>query len=467
MKNKLEDRIKQIGALAEREKMQVYAVGGYVRDRLLGRTTPEVDFVVVGDGPGLAVKAAAELKGHGLVQYRNFGTASFLLGDNKFEFVTARAESYLPNSRKPEVTSGTLEEDLRRRDFTINTLARPATKKGLGKIIDPFGGRKDVKQRRIRTPLEAASTFSDDPLRIMRAARFASQLNFEIDRPTREAMRRERNRLSIVSQERITDELLKILSHPKPSIGFKILQETGVLEIVFPELDKLAGVEQRLEHHHKDVLQHTLKVVDNLAAVTDSLLLRFAALVHDIGKPRVKRFEEVQGWTFHGHELVGERMLKHICRNLKLPKEYCGYSQKITRLHMRPIQLIGEEVTDSAVRRLLVQAGNQIEDLMMLCRADITSGNPKRVRRHLENFDCVANRLLEVEEKDRMRVFQSPVRGDEIMAVCGLEPGPLVGRLKSEIEEAILEGDIPNEHDAALKYLLSIKERIIGQEENR
>jgi len=456
-----EELLKKIGRIADDEGILIYAVGGYVRDQILGKETHEIDFVVIGDGPYFAAKANQLLKGRGLVVFKRFGTASFLWRDLKLEFVTARKESYSKNSRKPTVEKSNLATDLTRRDFTINALALAINKKNFGELIDPFGGQDDIKRKLIRTPLDPVKTFSDDPLRIMRAARFASQLEFKIEPETLRAMEQERERLAIVSQERITDEFLKILSHPRPSIGLVILQQTRVLDIIFPELAALSGVEQKDHYHHKDVFQHTMKVVDNLARVTDNLLLRFTGLVHDIGKPKVKKFIEGTGWTFYGHELVGVRMLKGICSRLKLPKEFLRYSQKLTRLHMRPIQLTGEEVTDSAIRRLIVHAGKELDDLMTLCRADITSGNPARVKKHLANFDYVIERIKEVEEKDRMRAFQSPVRGDEIMKVCKIEPGPMVGKLKKMIEEAILEGEIPNEHDAAYQYLLKIKDQVL------
>ena len=428
---------------------------------MMGRKTNEIDFVVLGDGPAFAAKARRSMDGHGMVVFERFGTASFLWNDMKFEFVSAREESYEKSSRKPDVKLSDLGSDLARRDFTVNTLAVSLNEASFGLLHDPFDGRADIDRKRLRTPLDPVSTFSDDPLRMMRAARFASQLGFNIVPETLEAMRKERERIRIVSQERITDEFLKILSHPKPSAGLRILKDTKILDIFFPEVAALEGVDQRDAYHHKDVFEHTLKVLDNVAAATDDIHLRFSALVHDIGKPRVKRFIEGTGWTFHGHELVGVRMLRRICQRLRLSKEYYTVARNMTRLHMRPIQLIGEEVTDSAIRRLLVQAGDQIDDLMLLCRADITSGNPKRVRQHLKNFDMVSKRMEEVEEKDRMRAFQSPVRGDEIMEVCGLEPGPLVGKLKKAIEEAILDGDIPNEHDAALAYLMDIKGKFL------
>ncbi len=454
--------LEALGVLSQKLNVRLYPVGGYVRDRLLDRSVHEIDMVVIGDGNQFAREAKAVLKGHGMVEFPRFGTAFFHVDDLKLEFVSARKEAYHKDSRKPLVQKTDLKEDLMRRDFTINAMAMHVTADRFGEVIDPFEGISDLEKRCIRTPLNPADTFSEDPLRMLRAARFASQLGFEIHPDAIAAMKREASRLEIVSQERITDELLKILSHPVPSIGVRILYDTGILTIIFPELANLSGVEQREDYHHKDVLEHTLKVLDNVAEVSDNLLLRFTALVHDIGKPKVKRFIEGTGWTFHGHELVGVRMIKPICRNLKLPNKYAKYAGDLTRLHMRPIQLTSEEVTDSAVRRLLVNAGDYIDDLMALCRADITSGNPQRAQAHLKNFDYVVSRMEAVEEKDRMRAFQSPVRGEEIMAVCGLKPGKEVGQLKKAIEEAILEGEIPNEHEAALSYLQSIKDEILN-----
>lgn len=459
--NQTKSLLQSIGALGCDMRMPVYAVGGFVRDTLLRNSIGEIDFVVVGDGPALAHNARKTLRGHGFVVYPKFGTASFFHENFKLEFVSARRESYRDHSRKPDVEKTGLEEDLTRRDFTINAMAMALGPDRFGAIIDPFNGRKDLGKKLIRTPLKPETTFSEDPLRMMRAARFAGRLGFTIHKDTLKAMASQRNRLKIVSQERITDELIKILLHEQPSLGLRILLETGLLDIILPELVRLKGVEQRGEHHHKDVFEHTMKVLDNIAEFTDNPLLRFTALMHDIGKPRVKRFVRGTGWTFHGHERVGVHMLKRIVPRLKLSNAYLKYSQKLTGLHMRPIQLIGEDVTDSAVRRLLFQGGDDIEDLMTLCRADITSGNPKRVKKHLSNFDYVTQRMRVVEEKDRMRAFQSPVRGDEIMELCQLKPGPKVGILKKKIEEAILDGEIPNEHDAAREYLLKIKDRVV------
>ncbi len=450
--------LKKIGTLADQAGVEVYAVGGYVRDQLLGKEGKDIDFVVVGDGPKFARKVARGLGTKRLTIYEKFGTALVEHEDYKLEFVGARSESYRGDSRKPEVTPADLPTDLSRRDFTINALALSLNENSFGEALDPFNGLQDLQNKIIRTPLEPAITFNDDPLRIMRAIRFATQLNFTIEPNTKDGIAQTAGRLSIISQERITDELLKILAAPKPSIGFMLMEETGVLKIIFPELLELKGVEQIDGHHHKDVFFHTLQVLDNLAQMSENVNLRYTALVHDIAKPRTKEFKPGKGWTFHNHEEVGARMLPAIGRRLRLPNEMTKYAQKLTRLHLRPIALTEEDVTDSAYRRLLVHAGENLDDLLTLCRADITSQNPKRVQQHLENFDFVVRRLKDVEEKDRMAAFQSPVRGDEIMQVCGLTPGPQVGKLKTMIEEAILEGHIPNEHDAALAYLLKIKD---------
>jgi len=450
-----------IGNLADREKVEVYAVGGYVRDVLLNRPCTDIDFVVVGDGPAFAKAVAKEFRTKKLTVYAKFGTALVVVQDHNLEFVTARKESYRRDSRKPDVAPADLKTDLARRDFTINTLALALNKDRFGEIVDLFGGREDIENGIIRTPLDPVVTFNDDPLRIMRAIRFATQLNFNLESKTLAAIKHEAPRLQIISQERITDELMKILRAAKPSAGFRLMEEGGVLAVVFPEMLLLKGIEEREGFHHKDVFYHTLQVVDNVAAVSDNLFLRYAALVHDIAKPKTKQFVKGKGWTFHNHEELGARMLHPIGKRLRLPNDMTKYAQKLTRLHLRPISLTEEDVTDSAYRRLLVQAGDALEDLLTLCRADITSQNPKRVKRHLANFDFVVKRLNEVEEKDQMRAFQSPVRGDEIMKICALKPGPMVGKLKTAIEEAILDGKIPNEYEAAYRYLLKIKDDFI------
>lgn len=450
--------LKIIGRIADNNNISVWAVGGFVRDSILEKSVKDIDFAVVGDGPNFARKVARELKTRSIVIYEKFGTAMVDVQDFKLEFVGTRKESYQENSRNPIVSQTDLDEDLLRRDFTINAIAYGLNKNNFGEIYDPLEGQKDIEKKLIRTPLDPALTFKDDPLRIMRAIRFATQLGFDIEPPTFQALKKMYLRLEIISQERITDELKKILDAPKPSIGFELLDEVGVLQLILPEMTTMKGVEQRKGYHHKDVFQHTLMVIDNVAAVSDNFDLRFTALVHDIGKPITKRFVEGTGWTFHGHEEIGARMLPKICHRLKLPNQLLKYAEKLTRLHLRPINLSKESVTDSAMRRLLFQAGDDIDDLLILCRADITSGNPQRVKKHLSNFDFVVQRMQEVEEKDRMRAFQSPVRGDEIINACGLKPGPKVGKLKKMIEEAILDGIIPNEHDAAFQYLLKIKD---------
>lgn len=457
-----EEILAQVGALADQNALQVYAVGGFVRDRLRGVNGVDIDFVVVGDGPGFARLALQRLGGSCFVVYEKFCTASFLLHGHKLEFVSARAESYQPTSRKPLVRKASLADDLARRDFTINAMALSLNRASWMELVDPFGGQEDLRQRIIRTPLDPEETFQDDPLRIMRAIRFATQLDFRLEKQTKAGIAAMRERLSIVSQERITEELRKIIMAPRPSIGFKLMDETGLLPLVLPEISAMKGVEQIGRYHHKDVFLHTLKVLDNVAAVSDSFPLRFVALFHDVAKPQTKAFVPGVGWTFHGHDEIGARMIKGICRRLRLPVEVAKYAEKLIRLHLRPIHLADEGVTDSAIRRLIVQAGPELDDLFVLCRADITSGNPARVKAHLANFDYLVQRMHEVEEKDRMRAFQSPVRGEEIMAVCGIGPGPMVGRLKKMIEEAILDGQIPNEHDAAYQYLLSIKDAVLS-----
>ena len=458
-----EDVILRIGAIADREKQEAYVVGGYVRDRLLGINGKDIDIVIVGDAIAFARIVAAELKRDRIVPYDRFGTAMLPLDGGKLEFVTAREEYYQRDSRKPTVRRATLHSDLSRRDFTINALAVCINKDRLGELEDPFGGEKDLGKKIIRTPLEPEQTFDDDPLRILRAIRFASQLHFQIEAHTLRAIVKMKERLSIVSQERITDEFMKILASPQPSVGLKLLYETGVADIVFPELSAMAGVEQRKDYHHKDVLLHTLQVVDNISALTDNVWLRFTALVHDIAKPRTKAFVEGVGWTFHGHEETGARMMKGIFRRMRLPMDKLPFVEKLVRLHLRPMVLVDSIVTDSAVRRLLFEAGDAIDDLMMLCRADITTKNPSRVTKYTKNYDLVVKKLKEVEEKDRLRNWQPPLRGDEIMKVCGIEEGPMVGKFKKKIEQAILDGTIPNEHDPALRYLLQIKDSIFNE----
>ena len=458
-----QDIIRQIGSIADERKIEAYIVGGYVRDKLLGKEVKDIDIVVIGDGINFAKQVAKVLNKKNVVVYENFGTAMLPMEDGKIEFVGAREESYHSDSRKPFVKKATLESDLSRRDFTINTLAASINKSNFGELVDIFNGVTDLKNKILRTPLDPEKTFDDDPLRMMRAIRFASQLDFTIDRKAFEAIKQKSSRISIVSMERISDEFFKILSSCKPSIGLRLLYDSGLVHYVFPELADMVGVDQRQDYHHKDVFAHTLKVVDSISQFSDNVWLRFVGLVHDIAKPKTKAFKEGIGWTFHGHEEFGARMMKTIFRRMRLPMDKLQYVEKLIRLHLRPMVLVSESVTDSAIRRLMFEAGGDIDDLMLLCRADITSQNPTRVALYLKNYDIVINKMKEVEEKDRIRNWQPPVRGNEIMDVCGLKPGPIVGVLKKKIEDAILDGLIPNEHDAALQYLMNIKDEILKQ----
>jgi poly(A) polymerase len=455
--------LREIGRLADAGGVQAFVVGGFVRDFLLGKRDSDLDILVLGDGIALAGEFARHRGGLPVVSFERFGTAMVPVEGGKVEFVGARKEAYDQESRKPRVATATLQDDLLRRDFTVNALAVSLNHADFGKLRDPLGGREDLDRKVLRTPLDPDATFNDDPLRIMRAVRFAAQLQFTIDPPVREAIVRMSDRLSIVSQERISDEFFKILRAPAPSIGLRLLFDTGVMKKIFPEVANLSGVDQRRDHHHKDVFLHTCKVVDNISEATENVWLRFAALMHDIAKPRTKAFKEGTGWTFHGHEEIGARMMKKVFQKLKLPLEHLPYVEKLVRLHLRPQALVDEVVTDSAVRRLIFDAGDDIDDLMVLCRADITSKNPSLVAKYLRNYDAVVEKIAEVEERDRLRNWQPPVRGEEIMAVCGIPPGKPVGLLKKAIEEAILDGVIPNEHDAALSYLLSVKDRILAE----
>ncbi len=458
--------IKTISSLADENNVEVFMVGGVVRDLILKRERNDLDFLVIGNSLEFAEKVAKATGVQKVTKYRNFGTAHFRLGNFDIEFVGARKESYNRNSRKPIIENGKFEDDIRRRDFTINAMAIVLNKNNFGELIDVFNGYQDLQNKIIKTPLDPLQTFDDDPLRILRAFRFAAQLDFVVDESIMIAANQMRERLRIVSQERITDEFLKILASPKPSVGLKLLYDSGVMEIIFPEIHNLAGVDQRQDYHHKDVFLHTLVVVDNISKETDNVWLRFASLVHDIAKPQTKKFIEGIGWTFHGHEELGARMLKNIFHRMKLPMNQLEYVEKLVRLHLRPIALAKEEVTDSAIRRLIVQAGEDLNDLITLCRADITSKNPQKVEKYLANYDAVMQKVLEVREKDKLRAFQSPVRGDEIMKICNLKPSKKVGEIKKAIEEAILDGVIENNYEAALSYLLKIKDKYLSSEDS-
>ncbi len=453
--------IQIISEVSERLSVNVYIVGGYVRDLILNRLRSDIDILVIGSGIEFANTVANELGIKNVTVFNNFGTAHFNYNGFDVEFVGARKESYDRNTRKPVVEDGTFEDDISRRDFTINTLAISVNKKNFGEMIDTYSGYDDINNRLIKTPLDAFKTFDDDPLRIMRAFRFASQLNFNVDENIMIAAREMKERLAIVSRERITDELLKILSSQKPSIGLKLLFDSDVLKIVFPEIAVMAGVDQRKDYHHKDVFLHTLQVVDNIAKETNNVWLRFSALVHDIAKPPTKKFIEGTGWTFHGHEELGARMMKKIFLRMKLPLNQLDYVEKLIRLHLRPIALAKEEVTDSAIRRLVVNAGEDLEDLITLCRADITSKNPIKVEKYLGNYERVMQKVRDVKERDKLKEFQSPVRGEDIMKVCNIKPSRKVGEIKEAIEEAILDGKIGNNYEEAYQYLLEIKDKFL------
>jgi poly(A) polymerase len=459
MKICLDDRIFDIlSEIITSENAEAYVIGGYIRDLLLKRDHPEkdIDIVVIGNGIEIAGKIAQKINPRiKLNVFRKFGTAMFRYNNYNIEFVGARKESYSRDSRKPVVENGTLEDDQNRRDFTINALAVSLHKDTFGKLLDPFNGLKDLNNKIIRTPLDPSKTFSDDPLRMMRAVRFAAQLGFTIEENTRRSVPINASRIIIVSPERIVTELNKIIMCDHPSRGFAMLEKLGLLAYIFPELENLKGVEKKQGKAHKDNFQHSIKVLDNISRHTDNMWLRWAALLHDIAKPATKKYTPESGWSFHGHEYLGAKMIPDIFRRLRLPQDYkMKYVQKLVDLHLRPIALSQEVVTDSAIRRLLFEAGDDIDDLMILCEADITSGNEAKKTKHLENFKLVRQKLKEIEEKDAVRNFKPPVDGQDIMAAFGILPGKEVGIIKNAIREAILDGEIPNEIDAARKLMI-------------
>lgn len=467
--DKLQDKIFiQISEVADELGKDCYVIGGFVRDLFLHRPSKDIDVVVVGSGIEIATALHRKLgrKSH-LSVFKNFGTAQVKCGDQEVEFVGARRESYHRESRNPIVEDGTLEDDQNRRDFTINALALCLNKEHYGELLDPFDGMEDMENLIIRTPLDPDITFSDDPLRMMRGIRFSSQLGFYLESNTFDAIARNKDRINIITQERITDELNKIMMSRRPSVGFVLLDKTGLLPIIFPELAALKGIETRDGRGHKDNFIHTLTVLDGVAEKSDNLWLRWAALLHDIAKPRTKSFDSRLGWTFHNHNYIGERMIPGIFKKLKLPLgDKMKYVQKMVSLHMRPIVLTEDEVTDSAVRRLLFEAADDIDDLMLLCDADITSKNPEKVKRYRQNFLLVRQKLKDIEEKDRIRNFQPPIDGNEIMETFNLPGGSLVGDIKAAIKDAILDGIIPNEYEAAHAYMHQIAAQLMHKNDS-
>jgi poly(A) polymerase len=446
-----------ISEIADQLNLRVFVIGGFVRDCIMKKDSKDIDIVVEGSGIEFA-KAVAQRLGRPKISYfKNFGTAMLKYKSLEIEFVGARKESYKRNSRKPIVENGSIEDDQDRRDFTVNAMAISLNKNDFGKLTDPFNGMGDIESGVIKTPLNPDTTFSDDPLRMLRAIRFATRFNFEIEAETFQAIGKNRERIGIISKERVADELNKIILSDTPSRGFILLEKTGLLKIIFPEFNDLKGVDSVEGQKHKDNFYHTIKVLDKLSKKTDNLWLRWAAVLHDIAKPATKKYEPGTGWTFHGHEYLGSKMVPHIFKKLKLPlNEKMKYVQKLVLLHLRPIALVTDIVSDSAIRRLLFEAGDDIDDLMLLCEADITSGNEKKVKKYLENFARVRVKLREIEEKDSIRNFQPPVTGEEIISTFNLEPGPVIGEIKNAIKEAILDGEIPNEKKAAVDLMMRL-----------
>lgn len=456
-----ENILRTAGDLGKELNIPTYVVGGYIRDKLLHRFSKDIDIMVEGDGIAFAKKLSKKLNVDTVVDYEKFGTALIPHPEVDIEIASARKETYASDSRKPNIELSTLNEDLSRRDFTINSMAASILPDNFGELVDPFGGIKDLQRELIITPLDPDETFSDDPLRMLRALRFSSQLGFNVAGNILDSITKQKDRMEIISWERITEEIIKILKTEKPSISFYLLKETGLLQYIFPELDVMSGVEIIDKKGHKDVFIHTLQVVDNAAELTDKMEIRFSALVHDIAKPPTKRFDKDKGWTYHGHEIVGMKMIKTIAKRMKLSNTLRDYLMQMTKLHLRPIALAKKEITDSAIRRVMFEAGDFIDDLMILCRSDITTKNPNKVKKYINNFNRVEELMQDVKLRDEMRKFQSPIRGDEIMSICNLNEGRTVGKIKKAIEEAILEGDIDNSYEAALSYMEKIKPNYI------